>query len=168
MFNITKLSSDSQSFLTQVTSSGRSRTPAAAIALARMISSGFSLPSQAVEDPVQYYRLQNEIEADKTISLINELCPVDTKFTQEMCRALYHARYNAAHPQPHVYSFREDTRVEDFFGITRAVSKETLTLIRTEGADLAFFANGFRRIVWEIQAEDREAAEHRLGSLAAV
>lgn len=158
MFNLTKLSPGSQSFVSQVASMGRSMSETAAIALARMISAEFTIPSQPVEDVEHYYRIQCEILANNVISEVNEFCPVDAKAALELTRRFFMLRYTMTHPQKNVFSFRADKTVEDFFGLSRVFSDETLKTIRENGTDLAFYANGFRGIHYDICAKsDAEA-----------
>lgn len=160
MYNITKLSSGSQSFLTQVASMGQTMSKTAAIALARMISAEFTIPSQPVDDPEQYYRLQCEIQSNNIVSEINELTAVDAKYTLELCRNFFMLRYAMVHPQKNVFSFRADCVLEDFFGLSRAFSCETLDAIKKDGTQLAFYANGFRKIHYDIIDKcDQETAE---------
>jgi hypothetical protein len=124
-----------------------------------MISAEFTIPSQPVEDPEHYYRIQCEILANNILSEVNEFCPVDTKAVLELTRRFFMLRYNMTHPSKHVFSFRADHTVEDFFGLTRAFSDDQIKCIRENGTDLAFYANGFRGIHYDIcEKSDAEAA----------
>lgn len=133
----------------QAVNSGRSRSKVAAIALARMISAKFTLPSAPVEDIEQHYRNFAYMQASKDVSTINEIIPVDIDYVLELCRSFYKYRYLNAHPTTTVFSFGENSIVE-FFDISRAFNKETLDLIAKEGKELGFLANGFRRIIIEL------------------
>lgn len=158
MYNIVKLSSESQSFLSQIVSSGRSRTAVAAIALARMLASSFTMPSAPVEDIEQEYRMNAAIRTMKVVSIINEMAPVDTDLVTSLARAFYSYRYANAHPTCHVFSFREGQYLQDFFEVSRHFSPEILKVIECEGADLAFYANGFRAMISDIESKDEAVA----------
>lgn len=158
MYNILKLTSESQSFLTQVVSSGRSRTAVAAVALARMLASSFTMPSAPVEDIEQEYRMNAALRTMTVVSTINEMAPVDTDLVLSLVRAFYSFRYSNAHPTNHVFSFREGQYIQDFFEISRHFSPEILKIIECEGGDLAFYANGFRNMIQDIEKKDEDVA----------
>jgi len=166
MYNITKLSSEAQSFLTQVSSSGRSRSPMAAMALARFIASRFALPSAPVEDPEHYYRLQCEIDAQKCVNLINELTPVDCTQALDLARRFYQLRYAMLFPQHYVFSFRENHYVEDFFGINRVFSDDTIEFIKSNGGDLAYYCNGFRRMIDDIEFAEKLVDQGHISTMS--
>ena len=160
MFAFAKLKSDAQSFVTQISSSGRSRRKAAAIALARMVASQFTIPSAPVSNIEQEYRNVCQLKAEKDISAINEIVPIDLNYALDICRAYYLFRYRNVHPSDNVFSFRPEKFVEDFFDISRVFSDETLEVIKQDGNDLAFFANGFRKVLNDVKAaDDAQAAQ---------
>lgn len=156
MFSFAKLKSDAQSFVTQVSSTGRSRRKVAAIALARMVASQFTIPSSPVGNIEQEYRNVCQIKAERDISSVNEVVPIDLPYALDICRAYYIFRYRNAHPTENVFSFRPDMMIEDFFDISRVFSEETLSVIKADGVDLAYFANGFRKVLCDL----REAEAH--------
>lgn len=158
MFAYTKLSSDAQSFVSQVSSSGRSRRKTAAIALARMVAAQFTLPSAPVVNIEQEYRNSCQIKAERDISLINEIIPIDLQFALDVCRSYYLFRYRNLHPSENVFSFRPDFYIEDFFDISRVFSEEMIREIKMGGEDLAFFSNGFRKVLRDLKVADESQA----------
>lgn len=155
MYNLSKLSSESQSFLSQVVGTGRSRSSLMAIAVARMLSAEFTIPSSPVEDVDQEYRNISQLKAAKDVSTLNELFPIDTEYTMALCRNFYKFRYNSTHPELTVFSFREDKTLIDFFGLNRVFDEKTLEAISCNGKDLAFYTNGLRRILVDITEADK-------------
>lgn len=158
MYAFAKLTGDAQSFVTQISSSGRSRRKAAAIALARMVASQFTIPSAPVGNIEQEYRNVCQLKAEKEISAINEIVPIDLNYALDVCRSYYLFRYRNVHPTDNVFSFRPEKFIEDFFDISRVFSEETIEAIKQDGNDLSFYANGFRKVLNDLKmAEDAQA-----------
>jgi hypothetical protein len=152
LFSITKLSKQSQDFVSTMTQGGKSRAMQTSLALAKVLSTNLQLPSAPVEDITQYFRTQCQIDVESTLNVINEIMLVDAKTTADLVRKFYSLRYCTAHPSCHVFAFAKDSAVEDFFGISREFDKASIETIKMFPAELSTYVNHFKKMVEELKS----------------
>lgn len=155
MFAISKLSADSQAFITRMVSSGRTRSKEVSLAIARVLTRGATIPSNAVEDPIGLYRTQMKIQMESLISQVNEFIVIDTEAVSDFCLKFFMYRYNAAHMGPNVLAFDKETAVEDFFGISKNFDKETLAALKNDPIFIVGVMNGLERVIQELAQETK-------------
>jgi hypothetical protein len=165
MFSITKLSQTDRSFLVSLANLGKSRSPEASVALARVLTHAMSIPSAPVDHPVLYYKNQNAIAIGTLIADINEMCVLDVKTVQDYCEKFFLYRYNACHPPLSVLAICPDTAVEDFFGVSKAMPREIIDIVKAQSAKICSYVNGFTSIVNTIK---RDALDPRCDEPLAV
>lgn len=153
MFNYSKLTPKAREFVVGLGSMGRSRTVATSIALARALVWNRALPSSPVESPVLFYRTQISPQVTDMICMINEMAMVDVTAVQDFAESFWMTRYNTAHPKPNVLALDKERAVEDFFGLSRTVSPETITLIKQYNTELTILINGFVELIGCLSAE---------------
>ena len=151
MFSITKLSPSSQTFVTELNSTMQTRTRAVSLAVAKVMADNAALPSSAVDDIVAFYRTHCQIDIEMKVNEINELMALDTKQVIEYCLKLYTLRYYFMAPPAIVYSFNKETAVEDFFGISRCIDRETISsVIKVDCGNIARFVGKFNDMYNEL------------------
>lgn len=151
MFAITRLSKNSQDFLATINQGNKSRSPAASVALARILTASICLPSAPVEDPVNYYRVQCQLEIEQIVNQLNELIVLDRATIADFCMKFYQYRYASVHPANHVFAFNKGTAIEDFFSISRSFDQATLNIIRDDPMAIAGYVNNFARMISELK-----------------
>lgn len=151
MFAITKLSAQSQDFVSMMTQGAKSRTLQSSLALAKVLSTNLCVPSAPVDDIAQYFRTQCQIDVEATVNCVNEIMVVDVKTVMDFVGKFYRLRYCMAHPSCHVFAFSKETAVEDFFGITREFDVASLTAIKEAPSDLSAYVNHFKKMVEELK-----------------
>jgi hypothetical protein len=148
---ITKLSSESQQFLTSLTSANLSRSAAVTVAISKVLTDFINIPSSPVEDPILYYNSQLRLSLEQQISMLNELVIIDTAAVLDVCLQFFNYRYKAAHPSKHVYCLNKDTCLEDFFNLSRNFEQVTLHTIKNDGTRIAVYMNGFNRLLNDVK-----------------
>lgn len=151
-FAISKLGKSSQEFVSTMTRNAKSRSLTASLALARVLANQLPLPSSPVDNIQQYYQVQCRIGVEGKLGTINELMLVDFKLVLEMVEKFFRLRYNMAHPPVTVFTFKAETAVEDFFGISRDFDQATLEAIKLAPGELTAFVNDFTTMVCELSA----------------
>lgn len=129
----------------------KSRTKAASMALARVLSDKCLLPTSAVEDVTAFHRVTNRINIDQTLSALNEIIPVDTTAVLDYVERFYKFRYHSAFPQRQISAFQEETAVEDFFGLGFFFGKECIAIIQKESASLCVMVSGFTSVIADMK-----------------
>lgn len=151
MFSITKLNQRDRSFLVSISNLGKSRSPQASVALARVLTNNMSIPSAPVENPILFYKTQNSITISTLIADINELCVLDVQRVQDYCEKFFLYRYHACHPTRHVLAICPETAVEDFFGISKVMSREIIDIVKNSSSVVCTYVNGFNSIIETIR-----------------
>lgn len=125
MYNITKLSGISQSFLQTVRTGSREANKVIALGLARAIAYKLPLPSTPVESLISYFDLTCKNIAEEQIAEINEILPLDIPIAKEYVLAVWTVRYRIVFPIGKAYD-SVDCPVANFFGFGSAVSLKKL------------------------------------------
>jgi len=131
------LSARIQEALPDVTTRARVLAAAVGIALSREIA----LPSSVVEDPTNFYNMQNLAGVRDAVGNINENIVLDCKDALEWTRNLWLVRYYAAHPQPHAY-YGGDTGTffESYFNASTLISSDGRALLEANRVALAILS----------------------------
>lgn len=156
-FLITKLSKNSQVFVSSFTSIGTSRSLEVSIALARVLVQDASVPSEPVEDIQAHFRVQGLDYFNKMLDKINSFMSLDLNTVYDMALRFYSVRYNMAHYGRRVAAFNKETALEDFFEISRSFDKSTIDFIRNNSTKLATLVNEFCGLVQDLRDKESEA-----------
>lgn len=158
MFSITKLSTDSQQFVSELSTSMKSRSKEASLAIARVLSDKALMPSSPVEDIVTFYRTNCQLDMEAKVSEINELMVIDTKQVLDYCQKFFMLRYSFMAPKDAIFAFNSETAVEDFFGISRQFDRETIDCLKKCPQDMMRYITRFSSIHNELYAASAQAA----------
>ena len=148
---MTLLSRDSVAFVEQVTTSNQARSIHASLALARVLAYGVELPSMKLEDLMGHYQDHCLPEITKKINDINELVLVDFQTALDLCYQFYMTRYHVVYPIDSVAAFNKATAVEDFFGISRGVSRATISHIQSAPDVISKYCRGFSQLCEDLK-----------------
>ena len=160
MAQITKLSSSSLSFVSKLTTNNTSRAMSTSIALGRTLSNSLTLPSSPVDNPLQYFKIQNQLNLESLISTINEIVIIDTNAVLDYATKFYEYRYASVHPTPHVIALNKQSAIADFFSISKHFSKECLSVIESNPVFMTDLVNNFKNMIAELTAgEDSYVAQ---------
>lgn len=151
MFLISKLSPESQQFITQIAVSNKTRSAGFSVAVAKVLVDSVNMPSSELEDPSIYYLSQVKLGLEQSISTINELIIIDTKAVIDICEQFFNFRYRSANPVKNVYCLNKETCLEDFFGLSRCFENVTLHTIKNEGSAMVVYMNGLKRLVADLK-----------------
>jgi hypothetical protein len=105
--NISKLSLDSQNFLSSAASSGATRSLAFSIAAARSISIHIPMPSSRVTDLENYFSMTLKVDVLNTINVLNELFIIDCEKVTELVENFYSLRYSNLFPDEYFFVTKE-------------------------------------------------------------
>lgn len=167
MPNITNLSSDSKAFILSTNSSGKTRSLAASIAIARVLCDRCYLPSEAVECAKTFFATTYSGKIDIELSTINEFVPVDVNSIRDLIKKIYETRYNVAFAKgPRIIDIREDAHPTlDFFGISRTIEEAFITELKTNRAFINDCLIHFKKILDEITVASQPDVENQPASL---
>jgi hypothetical protein len=150
---IAKLKQQSMAFVNEMSANNKARSVQSSIALAKVLSKDMSIPSAPVDDIQHFFLMQSGVNLRQLLADINEVILIDYKLVEELTSKFYSYRYYAAHPSNHVLCFCADTAVEDFFGITRCVSKDILEALKVSPVEMTRFVNGYINLVEDLKGE---------------
>ena len=151
MYQISKLSQDSQSFIAGLSQTGKSSSAEVAFMIGREIANKLDLPSSRVDSPDQYFRVTYQIEAESLINEINEMLVIDVNVTLGYIIKFYNYRYNVAYPDRGVFAVSKDTAIEDFFKISKEFDKAILDKIKEDPIFFTGLANNLYRLLEELK-----------------
>ena len=143
---MTLLGKDSVAFVEQITTTNQARSIPASLALARVLAFAVEIPSMKMEDLLGHYQDHCLPEITTKLNKINELVIVDFQTTLDLAYQFYMSRYYVVYPIDTVAAFNKETAVEDFFGISRGLSRATLTQIRSTPDLISRYCLGFSRL----------------------
>ena len=129
MYNITNLSKESHSFISELSLSNKTRTLPVSIAIARILSNELILPSSPVENIQLFYNTQVKVDLICGLSELNEIFIVNTKDIEDLVFNFYLLRYNSVYPCSHIIALSKETAIVDFFKISKVLDKATLACI---------------------------------------
>ena len=147
------LSKESLEFVRLNASTSVSRKPQASLALARVLAYRLDLPSAPVEDIEHYYRDQCELEVMGFINTCNELLIMNMQSVLDYTYSLYLARYYVCHAITTISAFSTETACEDFFSISRGVSRDTMRLIKEAPAEISALVVKFSFLVEDLSKQ---------------
>lgn len=151
MLQITKLSSISQNFIASLALNNKSRTIAVSIALSRVLSDRFSMPSVPVENVVLYFKTQNQLELDSMVSQLNELVALDISTVINYTIKFYQYRYHSVYPTFNIIALNKETAIVDFFNISKYFDKGAIEVIQDGPLYITEVANKFRDVLSELK-----------------
>ncbi len=166
MFNITKLSAVALAFVGEMNSSNQSRSNETSLAVAKVLTNCVVLPSSEVTDIELFYRTHVQMDLENKLNAINELIVLDTKTVLDYSLQLYKLRYQAANPSCYVCAFNKETAIEDFFGISKVMSINTLATVKNSPAVLAVYINKFNSLVNDLFATQTQDNASTMGGVA--
>jgi hypothetical protein len=156
MFNITKLTAASQSFIREISSNGLSRSVMASIAISKVLADACSMPSAPVESIGSYFNTSNAIALGGLLSDVNELVLLDRDAVLAYVQAWYQYRYHAMYPAPVTIALRADHAIQDFFGISRSFDQASLDVIATSCIQITDYTAKFKALVEDLKGVDHE------------
>jgi hypothetical protein len=104
---ISKLSLDSQNFISSAASSGATRSLAFSIAISRAIANKLPMPSSKVEDLGNYFSMTLKVDALSTINVLNEIFVIDCEKVTELVENFYSLRYSNLFPDEYFFATKE-------------------------------------------------------------
>ena len=156
MYNISKLSNESKNFLQNLPLTSKSNQEVILTALAKVISSELTLPSTPVENVSSFYLQTIYSNVRDTISFMNEMVIVDVNRLQELVKVFWLVRYNLLYPRKKLFVVNTIVTEAHFFGFSSLLSVEMTNFIQTNTPVLIEVANGFSKIVSELNETESD------------
>jgi hypothetical protein len=152
---IYKLNQECNAFLVGIGSTGRSKTQAVTLGLARALAYSLELPPGAVEDVYAYYRSEHKIRVSNDISRILEICLLDTDAVLKEVEAFYFYRYFACYGDKLFYSGNVPGEgIHDVFKLHKNFSDTTLAFIKDNAMAIGNMNSGFVKVIEQIRKVD--------------
>lgn len=159
MYHISKLSSESMSFMNKVLASNGGQKLAFCLALGYVLSRELSLPTQEVDDIVSYYRLHHQNALENKLGRINELMVCDTRAVRQFAQAMYQYRYSQSTPPLLPLAVRVGNGVKDFFSLSRFFSEDELGEINNNSITISQYIAGLSKMLVELYTSNEPIEE---------
>ena len=152
MYSLFKLSQRNRDLISNYLSTAVNREAIFTLAVGYAMASTMPLPPQAVNDLRDYYAYNGKKDNEDLLAAFNELVPFDTMAAREHTLAFYKLRYNTTFSKVVPLSMNPETSLEDFFGISGALSKGAIDTIKKNAPRLAVLIGRIRELLAEINA----------------
>lgn len=152
MYELTKLTQQSMSFINYINSSGSSRSKQVSISIAKAISDSLPIPTSPVEDIKSFFKSNHEMSMLSTISKLNEMVVIDIVSIQDYAARFYETRYMLANAKLQTLAFKKETAVEDYFGISKIIPSDIIDTIKEDPNSLTVATNGFATVISELSS----------------
>jgi len=157
-YELTKLSNQSQMYIGFISSNLQSRSKAVSLAIARVLASKLTLPSEAT-DITAFYNTQHRITVEGLINRLNSLVVLDVNTVLDYTKKFYQFRYEALYPSQHVLAINKESAVCDFFKISKMFDCAVLDVIKNEGTIITEANMRFTQILNELLLENKDGAQ---------
>lgn len=150
---LTKLDKETADFISSLVTQGEYKSKLVSLSLAKALSMKLALPSTQVEDVGLHFAMSHKQACLNAILLVNELITVNVDEVLDLTKRFYVYRYNCIFVQELVPYVNKDTAVEDFFGISRVFSPDSIALINEHNSKLTSYVNRFITLIEKIQEQ---------------
>ncbi len=99
------------------------------VAFGYLLAAELALPATAVSNIADEYRMNHHVSVSKIISEINELVPHNMDEVQKALLEFYSFRYYNQQPDVVPFILGGGSPLMSFFGLSRFISEDTLTVI---------------------------------------
>jgi hypothetical protein len=144
LFN-SRLNSDDQKFLLKFNQVAR--TPQASIALAKLLANVVTLPSTGCNSITEYYRQQCLDTVLDSVNTINESSIIDIDTVLDLTLRFYQFRASYIYPKISNVAVCNETAIEDYFGISRFISKDHIQCIIDNVLQITVLMNGLSEVL---------------------
>ena len=153
MYALTKLSKDSQDFITNLTINNQSRSLVATLALARCLAYKAELPSSPIDDVESYYRSNCQITDTTMISKINELSILDIDSVIQYAKKFFMFRYSVVHDDCYAVALNKEYAIADYFKISKSIDRVAIDTICEQHIKVTQYTNSFYKLISELKEE---------------
>jgi hypothetical protein len=146
------LNAESNAFLVNIGSTGKSKTKSVTLGLARALAYGLQLPPGPIDDVFQYFRGEHLRNVSVSVGRINEACLLDTDAVLKETEAFYNFRYQSAYGNPMFHSqSTTGNGIVDVFKLYKCFSEETLSFMKDSALEVSIVNNGFLKVLEQFQ-----------------
>lgn len=154
MYTVTKLTNNSQTFVSELSLDGKSRRVETSIALARIIAMELTLPTSQVDDLQNYFNLQLRVDINSKVYQLNEIMSLDVKAVLDLVYKFYYYRYNVMAPTIGLISVNRSNAIVDFFNISKSFDPETIRIIEENSIYITELTLKFNKLLTELQGSE--------------
>ncbi len=152
MFVVSKISQESQSFISKVKIDDVSM-----IGLAKAIIEKKPVPNTECDDITLFYIDNHSSSVRELVGKINELTILNTDYVLNACKTLWKVRALAACPSDKLpYVLPNVSNCTDVFGFGEVVSPEMYSIIQTSAFEIMDTYLGFRKLLEEITSVKKD------------
>lgn len=163
MFNTSKLSPLSMTFLQNLPSRTIGKPDLLSMALGKVISSSLSLPSGNVINPNEFYITTLLGQVREFVSYFSDMVVIDTTRVLETTRMLWLVRYKVAFPGNALYCINEQSPESVFLGYSSVLSVVDFKFIEDNLMELVLINNELNKIFQELTGTVSTESNIRIG-----
>lgn len=152
---ITLLSKESNQFINDIFSSGKSRSTEVSFAVAFAVANKILIPTTKVDNLIEFYNQTNKHQVNGFLNIINETIILDIDAIIELVIGIYQYRYNTIFARENVLAMNTETAIEDLFGISKFINKDTLNIIKADPLLITKYVNNFHKVYCQIVKESQ-------------
>lgn len=150
---LTLLSKESNQLINEIFSNGKSRSTEVSFSIAYAVANQLLIPTTKVDNVLDFYNQNNKDRISEFLNVINETIILDIDVIKELTLNLYQYRYNTVYARSNVLAMVCETAVEDFFGISKFINKDVLSILKADPLLITKYTNGFHKIYCELIKE---------------
>ena len=148
-----RLSRDSSSFLTQLSSTANGRSLPIAVALAIACNRSVQLPGGDLESPEKYFLEQSGVDMATVVGVINEIAPVDYRTTLELAKNLFLVRYELAQKPFAAFGANYTSGIAAIFGLSTHISADIIETLEKDSNKITLNVARFHAIIQELRKD---------------
>lgn len=159
MYNIYNLSQDAQKDYTALQSTGQSKSLLMSVLLAKSLADRETIPSGKVDDLQDYFRTTCLISVTSKLSKFNEILSVDVDSVLDITYRFYQLRYSNTFPILAISCYNKDTVVEDFFNISKFISRTAIDTIQQDPPKATIYYKAINSILNDLINPDNSQSD---------
>lgn len=149
-------SKETNIFINEIFSTGKSRSLEVSFSLAYALSNNLLLPNTSVDNLVDFFEQNSKIKFNRILDTINSLIILDIDLVCELAFNLYNYRYEVYAGRSNVIAIKQESAIEDLFGISKFVNNELLDCIKKDPIKITSYTNKFYKLICEFSDYNKE------------
>lgn len=149
-------SKETNIFINEIFSTGRSRSIEVSLSLAYALSNNILLPSTTVDNLADFFEQNSKLKFNRILDTINCLIILDIDLVCELAFNLYNYRYEVYAGRSNVIAMKQESAIEDLFGISKFVNNELLDCIKKDPIKITTYTNKFYKLICEFNDFNKE------------
>lgn len=151
---MTKLSSKSIQYTTELSTNNKSKSPLISLILAKTLVLDIPLPTSKVEDEKQYFLMNNKVDVVNDLYVINEIIAIDIDYVLDLILKFYVWKYERFYCKELGLIRSKDTAILDFFDITDHFALSDLETLSESKEETLYHQLNIKRLIDDLKNKE--------------